>query len=102
MIIFVIIWIPGIKALELAEKFIKASAQPLPPAIKKWETFVTDDGINGFKGYHLIKTEMDKGDEAMDFIRQSMIPMYTIEGFTTKTEILYGMKEMARLMKFFK
>ena len=102
MIIIVTNWFPMNKSIEVGEKFFKLAGQPLPPVIKKWETYATDDGLNGGKGYHIIKTEKDKGDEAIDLIRQLMAPMATIEGFTFKTEILYGMKEAARLMKFMK
>ena len=102
MIFLVTQWVPAHKSLELAEKFFKIGGKPLPPVIKKWNIFGTDDGVNGLKTYHLIKTEKDKGDEAMNLIRELMVPFFTIEGVTIRIEILYGMQETARLMKFFK
>ena len=102
MIILVTVWFPPDKSIEVADKFFKQAAQPLPPVIKKWEVFATNDGLNGMKGYHLIMTERDKGDEAMGEINQLMGSMGSIEGFRIKFEILNGMKEMARLVKFMK
>ena len=93
---------PLSSSIEAGEKFFKSASQPLPPVIKKWETYMSDDGSDGTKGYHLIKTDRDKADEAMVVIRQQMAPMATIEGFKTKIETLFGIKETANLMKFMK
>ena len=102
MIILVVVWYPPHKTLEVGDKFFKAAAQKLPNIIKKWETHGTMDGLNGLKGYHLIKTDREKGDEAIAIINKMMAQMFTIEGFTYKIEILFGMKNAAELMRAIK
>ena len=102
MIILVTVWFPLNKSIEVGEKFFKAAANPLPPVIKKWETYMTQDGTKGATGYHIIKTDREKGDEAIEKIGDLFAPMATIDGFNSKMDILYGLKEAARLMKLMK
>ena len=99
MIIMVTVWYPPHKALEVGNKFFKLASKKLPSIIKKWEVYGTMDGLNGFKGYHLIKTERENAEEAITAINKLFAPMYTIEGFTSGVEILIGMKDSAEFMK---
>ena len=49
------------------------------------------------KGYHLIYIEKGQVDEALFEINKIMVPFLDIEGYNYKIEILYTVKETARL-----
>jgi len=102
MILMVTVWYPSHKALEVANKFNKLAAKGVPPVIKKWEVYGTIDGLNGLKGYHLIKTDREKTEDALMEINKLFAPMFTIDGFSTRVEILSGMKASAEILKYVK
>jgi len=101
MILLITVRWPPHKSLDVGEKFFKSATGSLPPSIKKWLTFSVND-LKGGKGYHLIYTERDKADEASEEINKIFAPFFVIEGYTIKTEILVGMKDAAKLMKYMK
>ena len=101
MILLMTVRFPPHKGLEVGEAFFKSAAGPLPPVFKKWQTYALQD-LKGSKVYHLIFTEKDKGDEAMDEINKMFAPFMIIQGFKAKVEILMGMKDVAKMMKLAK
>jgi len=98
MIIMATQWYPTNKAKEIMELFLKAIKGPLPSFIKKWQIFTCPDSERGFKGYNLIMTEKDKGDETLMYITKTFQPFWNIEGFSLRIEILLGMKDAVKVM----
>ncbi len=98
MIIMVTQWYPTNKAKKIMELFLKASKGPLPSFIKKWQIFTCPDSERGFKGYNLIMTEKDKGDETLMHITKTFQPFWDIEGFSMRIETLLGIKDVVKVM----
>ena len=89
---------PGNKTEEWMKCISEMTANPLPSCIKKWQTFSCSGG-DGFKGYNLIFTEMEKVDEAFIEINKMMFPFCQIEGSSWKLEPLMGVTEALKLME---
>ena len=94
MIFLVIVYVPPKKGGDVVKKFFESAKAGIPKSIKKWQTFVTPDGLNGMKGYHLIFTDKERVDEAYLDIGKIMAPFGDIEGLTWKVEVLSGVKDM--------
>jgi len=91
-------WYPTNKAKEIMALFLKASKVPMPSFIKKWQIFTVPDSERGFKGYNLIMTEKDKGDETLMYITKTFHPFWDIEGFSLRIETLLGIKDVVKVM----
>ena len=86
-------WIPYDKTEEWSKIFLEVSKKPLPSCIKKWQTFSSSDGTDGIKGYNLIFTDRQKGDEALVEITKMIMPFWQIEGYRWKLEPLIGVSD---------
>ncbi len=97
MIFLVTIMTPGHKQMEVRSNFVKDTAKGLPKGVKKWNTFISSDGGEAQKGYHLIYVEKDKVDEVYLAVAKVLMPYSLIEGVTIKTEILMGMSDATKI-----
>ncbi len=87
------IWGPFHKSRESLDILNKAISKGIPKSIKKWQIYMTSDGINGAKAYELIFTEKGKADEALIDIIKTIKPYLDLEGFNYKIEPVFGMKD---------
>ena len=98
MIFMVTIWYPSDKAIPVADTFAKASKEPIPDYIKRWQIYMTPDGPKGMKSYQVIMSEKGKGDEALFYINKTLVPFMEIEGYEWKIENLMGVKDSFKLL----
>ena len=98
MIFMVTIWYPSDKVKIVADKFVKASKEPLPDYIKRVQIYMTPDGPKGMKSYQVYMSEKGKGDEALFYINKILVPFMGIEGYEWKIENLMGVKDSFKLL----
>lgn len=91
-------WIPHNKTEQWAKIFLKVTKNPLPPSIRKWQSFSSSDGENGIKGYNLIFSEKGKADEAVVEITRMIVPFWEIEGYRWKLEPLLGISDSLKAL----
>jgi len=78
------------------KKFTPLSKEQMQDmGIKRWQIFYTSDGKDGLKAYHLIMTETEKADDTIKEIIKQFMPMYKVEGFRYKIEILLSLSDAA-------
>jgi hypothetical protein len=80
------------KVNEAAEKYLQAIKTALPPALKKWQTFTTIEG-DMVKVYNLIMTDKDQADAAQMHVMKTLAPFSELDGYSMKTELVYGAKD---------
>ena len=97
MIFMLTVWYPPEKSIEVAKLYTEQPREI--PYIKKWEVFNTSGGTKGYKQYHLIKSEREKGEEAMSEILKYISPLHSkIEGFRTQLEVIMGIQDSFKLL----
>jgi len=89
--------IPSNKTEEWMKCTTDIAANPLPSCIKKWQNFSCAD-CDGYKGYNLIFTEKEKGDEALIEISKLIFPFCQIEGSSWKLEPLLGATDTFKVL----
>ena len=92
----VTVWYPSHLTVELGKKV--PNMPKAPDYIKKWNTYQTPDGKNGFKQYHIIMVEKGRGDDALIEIGKILRPFWETEGCDLTIEPLYGMKDSFKVL----
>ncbi len=96
MIFMVTLWYPSHITAELGK--IIPKMPKIPEYIKKWNTYQTPAGKDGFKQYHLIMVEKGRGDEALIDIGKVLRPFWEKEGVNLIIEPVYGQKDSFKVL----
>lgn len=97
MIFMGIYRMPMDKTQEWMKCFSQMTANPLPPCIKKWQTFTCSDG-DRYKGYNLIVVKAGKADEALVEISKIIFPFCQIPGSSWMLEPVTGVTDTLKVL----